>query len=440
MRPTWWGWVKGEETVKVLVVGNGGREHALVWKLAQSPHVTALYCAPGNAGSRRQATNVPIAADDIAGLRRFALEQQIDLTVVGPELPLSLGITDVFTASNLRVFGPTQAAAQLETSKAFAKKFMWAEGIPTAEAMIFEDVAAAQDYIRWHGGPLVVKADGLAAGKGVTVCRTPQEALQAVQQVMQAKIFGDAGRRVVLEEVLEGEEASFHVLVDGERVLPLAPAQDHKRVYDGDQGPNTGGMGAYSPTPVITPALHQQVLSEIVEPTVRGMAARGMPYRGVLYVGLMIVAGRPYVVEFNARFGDPEMQPLLVRLHSDILPLLDGAARGNLGALQADYRADAAICVVMAAEGYPGAYARGIPIMGVEEAERLENTWVFHAGTDLQDGRLVTSGGRVLGVTTRAASIAAAITQVYQAVEQIHWPGVHYRRDIGYRALQRAST
>jgi len=314
--------------VKVLVVGSGGREHALAWKLAQSPHITKLYCAPGNAGSRQQAENVPIAVDDIAGLRSFALEQAIDLTVVGPELSLALGITDAFAECHLRVFGPTQAAAQLETSKAFAKQFMWAEGIPTAEAAIFDDMAVAQDYIRWHDGPLVVKVDGLAAGKGVTVCQTREEALRAVQQAMQAKVFGDAGRCVVLEEFLAGEEASFHVLVDGEKVLPLAAAQDHKRVYDEDRGPNTGGMGAYSPVPVITAALHQRIMSEIIQPTVRGMAARGTSYRGVLYAGLMIVDERPYVVEFNARFGDPETQPLLVRLHNDLLPLLDGVARG----------------------------------------------------------------------------------------------------------------
>ena len=425
--------------MKVLVVGNGGREHALVWKLAQSPHVTRLYCAPGNAGSRQQAENVPIAPEDIAGLRHFALEQGIDLTVVGPEMPLALGITDAFAEGNLRVFGPTQAAAQLETSKAFAKTFMWEEGIPTAEAAIFDDMTAAQDYIRWHNGPLVVKVDGLAAGKGVTVCQTRQEALHAVQQAMQERIFGDAGNRVLLEELLDGEEASFQVLVDGETVLPLAPAQDHKRVYDGDRGPNTGGMGAYSPTPVITAALHQRIMSEIIAPTVGGMAARSIPYRGVLYAGLMIVEERPYVIEFNARFGDPETQTLLVRLHNDLLPLLDGVAQGHLGDLQADYRADAAVCVVMAAQGYPGAYDRGLPIVGVAETTRLENTWVFHAGTDVQDGRLVTSGGRVLGVTTRAASLASAIEAAYGAVEQMQWPGVHYRRDIGYRALQRVS-
>src|SRR5262245_1334667 len=413
---------KEGDTVRVLVIGNGGREHALVWKLAQSPHITKLYCAPGNAGSRQQAENVPIAADDIAGLQRFALDQSIDLTVVGPELPLALGITDTFATCNLPVFGPTQAAAQLETSKAFAKRFMWEEGIPTSEAAIFEDVTAAQDYIRWHNGPLVVKADGLAAGKGVTVCQTSQEAHQAVHQAMQQKIFGDAGRRVVLEEFLDGEEASFHVLVDGETALPLATAQEHKRVHDGDRGPNTGGMGAYSPSPVITAALHQRIMSEIIGPTVRGMAARGMPYRGVLYAGLMIVEHRPYVVEFNVRFGDPETQPLLVRLHNDLLPLLDGAARGHLGDLQADYRTDASVCVVMVAEGYPGTYAKGAPVVGMEEVERLDNTWVFHAGTEVQAGRLVTSGGRVLGVTTRAGSLASAVTQAYHAVEHIQWP------------------
>jgi len=426
--------------VKVLVVGSGGREHALVWKLAQSPHIRKLYCAPGNAGSRQQAENVPIAVDDIAGLRDFALEQGIDLTVVGPELPLALGITDAFAACNLRIFGPTQAAAQLETSKAFAKRFMWDEGIPTAEAAIFDDMAVAQDYIRWHDAPLVVKADGLAAGKGVTVCQTRAEALQAVQQAMQAKVFGEAGCRVVLEELLQGEEVSFHVLVDGEQVFPLAAAQDHKRIYDGDGGPNTGGMGAYSPTPAMTATLHQRIMAEIIEPTVRGMAARGTPYRGVLYAGLMIVAERPYVIEFNARFGDPETQPLLVRLHNDLLPLLDGVARGHVGDLYAEYCADAAVCVVMAAAGYPGVYATGVPIVGVEESARLENTWVFHAGTDVQAGRLVTSGGRVLGVTTRAASLASAVTQAYHAVAQIQWPGVQYRRDIGHRALQRVSA
>lgn len=422
------------------MVGSGGREHALIWKLAQSPHIHNLYCAPGNAGIDHHAINVPIAADDIAGLRQFALEQRIDLTVVGPELPLSLGITDAFTAAHLRIFGPTQAAAQLETSKAFAKRFMLEAGIPTAEAAIFDDFAAAQAYVRWHEGPLVVKANGLAAGKGVMVCQTREAALQAIQQMMQARIFGEAGACVVLEEFLAGEELSFHVLVDGENVVPLAASQDHKRVADGDQGPNTGGMGAYSPAPVLTAALHQRIMAEIITPTVQGMAARGTPYRGVLYAGLMIVDERPYVIEFNVRFGDPETQPLLVRLHNDVLPLLDGVARGKIENVQAEYHDDAAVCVVMAAAGYPGTSPQGGLITGIEEAARLENVHIFHAGTRLQDGRLVTSGGRVLGVTARATSIQAAITQVYQAVAYIQWPGVHYRRDIGHRALHHLSA
>lgn len=426
--------------MKVLVIGNGGREHALVWKLAQSPHVTKLFWAPGNPGAQKQAENIPIPVIDVRGLRDFAFDTGIDLTVVGPELPLSLAIVDVFTNVGLSIFGPTKAAAQLETSKAFAKKFMWDEDIPTAKAAIFEDFAAAQDYIRWHEGPLVVKADGLAAGKGVEVCQTRQEALRAVRRAMQERVFGDAGHRVVLEELLVGEEASFHVLVDGKNILPLTVSQDHKRVYDGDKGSNTGGMGAYSPAPVITPALHKRIMSEIVEPTVYGMAARGMPYRGVLYVGLMIVEERPHVIEFNARFGDPETQPLLVRLHNDLLPLLEGAARGDLTGLHADYRDDASVCVVMTADTYPKGGSFDVPILGIEEAEALDNTWVFHAGTAMKNGHLVTNGGRVLGVTTRAATLASAIAHAYQAVELITWPGAHYRRDIGYRALRQVAT
>ena len=423
--------------MKVLVVGSGGREHALAWKLAQSPHLDALYCAPGNPGTRALARNVAIAADDIAALRRFVRDERIDLTVVGPEAPLALGITDAFEADGLRVFGPTQAAAQLESSKIFAKQFMLEAGIPTAAAATFDDLAAAESHVRHRAGPLVVKADGLAAGKGVTVCQNQDEALQAVRQAMQERIFGDAGRRVVLEEFLDGEEASFHVLVDGQNVVPLATSQDHKRAYDGDQGPNTGGMGAYAPASIVSEALQQRILGDIVMPTVSGMAARGMPYRGVLYVGLMIVEGCPYVIEFNARFGDPETQALLMLLDDDLLPLLDGAARGQLSNTRAQSLAAAAVCVVMASEGYPGVYSRGMPITGIETAAEQPNAWVFHAGTDEQDGHLVTNGGRVLGVTARAAGIAEAIAGAYRAVACIEWPGMQFRRDIGRRALQR---
>lgn len=426
--------------MRVLVVGSGGREHALVWKLAQSPDVSKLYCAPGNAGSRQLSEPVPIAADDVHTLCAFASEQRIDLTVVGPEVPLALGITDVFAARDLCVFGPTKAAAQLEASKAYAKAFMSERGIPTADAVICDEHTAAEDYIRQHPGPLVVKADGLAAGKGVTVCQTQEQALQAVRQTMQERVFGDAGKRVVLETYLEGEEASFHVLVDGEHVIPLASSQDHKRVHDNDEGPNTGGMGAYSPAPVVTNALHERIMADIVMPTIRGMAERGTPYRGVLYTGLMIVDENPYVIEYNARFGDPEAQPLLVRLADDLLPLLDGAARGRLAGLRAEFLPEPSVCVVMASGGYPGEYSTGVPISGLDNVTPNADTWIFHAGTDIQNGRIVTAGGRVLGVTARGTSIASAIDRAYRTVEQVQWSGVHYRRDIGYRALQRASS
>ena len=426
--------------MKVLVIGSGGREHALAWKLAQSPHLDALYCAPGNPGTRSLAHNVAISPDDIAALRGFARDERIDLTVVGPEAPLAMGITDAFEAEGLRVFGPTQAAAQLESSKIFAKRFMLEAGIPTASAVTFDDHAAAESYIRGLSGPLVVKADGLAAGKGVTVCQDRHEALRAVRQAMKEGVFGDAGRRVVLEEFLDGEEASFHALVDGRNVVPLVTSQDHKRAYDGDKGPNTGGMGAYAPAPVVSDSLQQRIMTDIVMPTINGMAARGAPYRGVLYVGLMIVENRPHVIEFNVRFGDPETQVLLMLLDDDLLPLLDGAARGQLGNEKVRFLPGAAVCVVMAAQGYPGSYSRGMPITGIEAAAGHPKAQIFHAGTDERDGRLVTSGGRVLGVAAYSAGIAEAIAGAYGAVECIQWPGRQFRRDIGQRALRRVSS
>lgn len=422
--------------MNVLVVGSGGREHALVWKLAQSPLLQHLYCAPGNAGCQQLAEPVAIAETNIVELCRFARQRHIDLTVVGPEMPLALGIADLFAEHGLRVFGPSQAAAQLESSKTFAKAFMQDHGIPTAAVEIVDDVATAEAYIRQHHGPLVVKADGLAAGKGVTVCQTREEALEAVRLAMVERIFGDAGDRVLLETFLAGEEASFHVLTDGERILPMPTSQDHKRAFDHDRGPNTGGMGAYSPAPVITEALHDRILAEIVEPAIRGMAARGTPYRGVLYTGLMIVDGNPFVVEFNVRFGDPETQPLLVRLDEDLLPLLDGAAQGRLEARPLSVTPDAAVCVVMASSGYPGTYPKGLPIEGLEHASTMANTWVFHAGTARQADQITTNGGRVLGVTARGASVATAIERAYHTLSCIHWPGVQFRRDIGHRAVQ----
>jgi len=424
--------------MNVLVVGSGGREHALVWKLAQSPKIQKLYCAPGNAGCQQLAEPVAIAETDIAELRRFAQKQHIDLTVVGPEMPLALGITDAFAEHGLRVFGPSQAAAQLEASKTFAKTFMQDHGIPTAAVEIVNTMAAAEAYIRQHHGPLVVKADGLAAGKGVTVCQTREEALEAVHLAMVERVFGEAGDRVLLEAFLPGEEASFHVLTDGERILPMPTSQDHKRAFDHDQGPNTGGMGAYSPAPVITDALQERILAEIVEPTVRGMAARGTPYRGVLYTGLMIVEGDPFVVEFNVRFGDPETQPMLVRLDEDLLPLLDGVAQGRLEDRPLSITPEAAVCVVMASGGYPGTYCKGLPVEGLERAAAMENTWVFHAGTARQADQITTNGGRVLGVTARGASVATAIELAYHTLSCISWPGVQYRRDIGHRAMQRS--
>ncbi len=425
--------------MNVLVVGNGGREHALVWKLSQSPFMQNLYCAPGNAGCQQLAETVDIADTDISALSRFATEHDIDLTVIGPEIPLALGITDAFAEHGLRVFGPSQAAAQLESSKAFAKTFMQDHGIPTAAAEIVDDIEAAQAYIRRHHGPLVVKADGLAAGKGVTVCQTPEEALEAVHLAMVERVFGEAGDRVLLEAFLPGEEASFHVLTDGERILPMPTSQDHKRVFDQDQGPNTGGMGAYSPAPVITEALQARILDDIVEPAIRGMAARGTPYRGVLYTGLMIVDGDPFVVEFNVRFGDPETQPLLVRLDEDLLPLLDRAAQGTLEDRPLSITPEAAVCVVMASGGYPGTYRKGLPVEGLEHASTIENTWVFHAGTARQADQITTNGGRVLGMTARGASVATAIERAYHTLSHISWPDVQYRRDIGYRAMQRLS-
>jgi phosphoribosylamine---glycine ligase len=421
--------------MKVLVVGNGGREHALVWKLAQSPLVSQLYCAPGNAGTAEQAENVPINADDILALLAFAREHTVDFTVVGPELPLALGIVDVFRAANLAIFGPTQQAAQLETSKAFAKALMRNYGIPTAPFRIFSDLRAAETFIDQHAMPIVIKADGLAAGKGAIVCQGRDSARHALDQIMRARVFGDAGAQVVVEDFLRGEEVSFFALTDGTSLLPLPVCQDHKTVYDHDEGPNTGGMGAYSPVPAVNAGLSARIMADIMRPIVRAMAAEGRPYQGVLYAGLMLVDRQPYVIEFNARFGDPEAQSLLVRLESDVLPLLQATTNRTLDRQGCRWREDAAVCVVMASRGYPEAYERGMPITGIEQATRSAGVTVFHAGTACRDGHLVTNGGRVLGVTAEAPDLRQALDRAYQAVHCITWEGAHYRTDIGRKAL-----
>lgn len=423
--------------MRVLVVGNGGREHGLVWKIRQSPKVSEVLCAPGNAGIETQATCVAVEANDLEGLLRVAKDRKVDLTVVGPEAPLALGIVDLFQEEGLRIFGPTREAVQLEASKSFAKELMKQKGIPTAFFSTFTDPEAAKRYIREVGAPIVVKADGLCGGKGVIVCRTLEEALDAVDLVMVNESFGDAGRKIVVEECLEGEEASFMVLTDGEAVVPLASSQDHKAVFDGDRGPNTGGMGAYSPAPVVTEALERQILEEIIHPTIRAMAEMGRPYRGVLYAGLMIDEGRARVLEFNCRFGDPEAQPVLLRLKSDIVPVMEAVIDGHLSGIRLDWDPRAAVCVVMASKGYPRSYKSGVPISGLEEAAKLPDTVIFYAGTKRKDGDIVTHGGRVLGVTALGETIADAIGRAYDAVDRIHWQGVHFRKDIGRKALER---
>ncbi len=426
--------------MNILVVGGGGREHALVWKIAQSPLVEKIYCAPGNPGIAQLADCVHIDADDIEGLCEFALAERIDLTVVGPEVPLTLGIVDHFQAAGLAVFGPTKNAAQIEGSKRFSKELMERHQIPTAAYRSFNDHGEAVAYVKAQGAPIVIKANGLAAGKGVVVAMTEAQALAALDDMMLDQVFGDAGSCIVIEEFMEGEEASFFAFTDGISILPLASSQDHKRALDQDQGPNTGGMGAYSPAPVVTADLHQVIVDTIVRPTIEGMANDGCPYSGILYVGLMIKDGKPRVVEYNARFGDPEAQPLLMRMKSDIVPILKACAEGNLDNKTIEWYDKAAVCVVMASGGYPADYQKNLPISGLEDVAAMEDVMVFHAGTGLEQGKIVNRGGRVLGVTGLGSTVAQAISNAYRAVEKIYWDKVHYRRDIGARALQHAET
>ena len=425
--------------MKVLIIGNGGREHALAWKAKQSPMVTRVFVAPGNAGTAHEGSieNVAIEATDIQGLLAFAKAQQIGLTIVGPEAPLVKGVVDAFRAEGLAIFGPTAAAAQLEGSKAFAKDFLARHAIPTAEYQNFTEVEPALAYLREKGAPIVIKADGLAAGKGVIVAMELEEAEAAVRDMLSGNAFGDAGARVVIEEFLDGEEASFIVMVDGEHVLPMATSQDHKRVGDGDTGPNTGGMGAYSPAPVVTDAVHQKVMEQVIMPTVRGMAAEGNVYTGFLYAGLMIdTHGNPKVIEFNCRFGDPETQPIMLRMRSDLVELCLAACAGKLDQVEAIYDPRVAIGVVLAAGGYPGDYQQGKPISGLP-VEEASGEKVFHAGSQLAGDTIVTAGGRVLCATALGHTVAEAQQRAYQLAGRIQWDGVFYRKDIGWRAIER---
>jgi phosphoribosylamine---glycine ligase len=423
-----------EHIMKILIIGGGGREHALAWKIAQSPKVTALFCAPGNPGTAQAATNIDILADDLDGLLAFALKESINLTVVGPEQPLVLGLADRFQEKGLKVFGPSAKAAQLEGSKAFSKDLMQKYNIPTAEYAAFENADAARAYLKGKG-PQVVKADGLAAGKGVFVCANEAEAVEAIHQIMDDKIFGESGSRIIIEERLEGQEVSLLAFTDGTTVLPMEAAQDHKAVFDGDTGPNTGGMGAYSPAPIFTPELKQQVIDQIMVPAVNGMRADGIPYQGVLYAGLMITPNGPKTLEFNARFGDPETQPLMMRMQSDIVPIMEACADGTLESCSLEWKPEASVCVVMASEGYPGSYAKGRPIRGLDQANALPGVTVFHAGTKQTGDGIVTSGGRVLGVTALDGNVERAIEKAYQAVGKIQWQGAQFRKDIGQKAL-----
>ncbi len=425
--------------MKLLVIGSGGREHALAWKLAQSPRVATVLVAPGNAGTAREpkCRNVAIAANDIDALLELAIIESVDLTVVGPEGPLVAGIVDRFRHAGLAIFGPTAAAAQLEGSKAFAKDFLARHRIPTGHYAVHTELQAALDHVRLIGAPIVVKADGLAAGKGVVVAMTLDEAETALRDMLDGNLFGAAGARVVIEEFLAGEEASFIVMVDGQHALPMATSQDHKRVFDGDAGPNTGGMGAYSPAPVVTPEVHARVMRDVIEPSVRGMASDGVPFTGFLYAGLMIdAAGAPKVIEFNVRFGDPETQPIMLRLASDLLPLIEAAVAGQLDQVDAQWDSRPSLGVVMAAGNYPGTPRVGDVIHGLG-APPLVDSKVFHAGTRLDGDRAVSAGGRVLTVCALGASVLEAQQRAYRAVDQIHWEGEFHRRDIGWRAIKR---
>lgn len=428
--------------MKILIIGNGGREHALAWKIKQSPRVKRIYVAPGNAGTAHDAENVPISAEDVAGLVKFARQEKIDLTVVGPEAPLALGVVDAFQAEGLRIFGPSQAAAQLESSKVFCKSLLRQADVPTADFQVFRDPDDAMRFIkgRFPGEkdrcPVVVKADGLAAGKGVVVCKRRDDALEAIDRISRRREFGKAGNQIIIEERLEGQEASVLAITDGQTIVPLPPAQDHKPAFDGDTGPNTGGMGAYCPTPVVDDAMMAWIEEHVLVPTIHAMKRNRKPFRGVLYAGLMLTATGPKVLEYNVRFGDPECQPLLMRLKSDIVDILEATVDKRLGEIDPPvWDPRPSICVVMASQGYPGDYEKGRPITGIDAADALEDVKVFHAGTRMEGDNIVTDGGRVLGVTAMGSTISAAKLQAYTAVQKVRWSGGWCRKDISDKAL-----
>ncbi|GAB4421638.1 MAG: phosphoribosylamine--glycine ligase [Thermodesulfovibrionales bacterium] len=426
--------------MKVLVIGGGGREHAIVWKLSQSRHVDKIYCLPGNAGISEIAECIDVELNDFRALIDFVKYEWIDLTIVGPEDPLSRGIVDAFEKEGRRILGPGKDAAQLESSKVFAKDFMRRYGIPTAEYKVFTSYLHAGDYVRMKGTPIVIKADGLAAGKGVFVANTMDEAMDALRLIMKDKVFGEAGNRVVVEECLDGEEASFMVFCDGKTVIPMASSQDHKRVFDGDMGPNTGGMGAYSPAPVITEDIEASLMERVMWPAIKGLRSEGIRYKGILYAGLMIKDNTPYVLEFNCRLGDPETQPVLSRLDGDIVDIAFAILNERLSDIDIRWRPEASVCVVLASKGYPGKYEKGKIITGLEDAKRQEDVFIFHAGTSFDNGNIVTSGGRVLGVTALGEDIREARERAYKAAALIHFDGMHYRKDIAERALTRVLT
>jgi phosphoribosylamine--glycine ligase len=428
---------RGDNRLKVLVIGGGGREHALVWKLSQSPRVEKIYCAPGNAGISEMAECLDIKADDIDALLDFARYEWIDLTVVGPEDPLTKGVVDAFTKEGRLIFGPDASGAQLEGSKVFSKDLMRKYGLPTAEYKSFTSYLHAEEYVRLKGAPLVIKADGLAAGKGVIVAESVDESIQALKLIMKEKAFGSAGNKVIVEQCLRGEEASYMVVTDGKTVIPLAASQDHKTVFDNDTGPNTGGMGAYTPAPVITDQLERVIMESIINPLIAGLGKEGIIYKGILYAGLMICDGKPYVLEFNCRFGDPEAQPVIMRFNSDLFDVLKAAAEGKLSDITLSWKKEASVCVVLSSGGYPGPYKKGIPIKGLDTLKDEKDIMVFHAGTAAKNSQFVTAGGRVLGVTALGEDIESAKTNAYVAISKIRFDGMHCRKDIADKAINK---